>query len=59
MTRYIDTAGIAEDLELQRKYVTDRVIKRPDFPAPVIALSQKTRKWLLSEYWAWKNRRVR
>lgn len=55
MTRYVDTADIAEDLELGRKYVTDRVVKRTDFPKPVINLTQKTRKWARAEFNRWKN----
>lgn len=55
MTRYVDTADIAEDLELGRKYVTDRLVKRPDFPSPVINLTQKTRKWARAEFDRWKN----
>jgi predicted DNA-binding transcriptional regulator AlpA len=55
MTRYVDTADIAEDLELGRKYVTDRVVKRADFPKPVINLTQKTRKWARAEFNRWKS----
>ena len=41
----IGTAGIAKMLGLARTYVTDNIVKRPDFPAPVLELSQKTRRW--------------
>lgn len=53
--RYVSTADIAADLELSRAYVTDRLVKRPDFPAPKINVSQKTRRWLRSEYERWKS----
>lgn len=54
MSRYLGTAEIAADLGLSQKYVTDRIVKRPDFPAPKIALSQKTRRWLRDEFEKWK-----
>lgn len=41
----IDTAGIAAMLGLSREHVTDRLIKRPDFPRPVVNLSRRTRRW--------------
>lgn len=53
MSERVNTAGIAELLGLDREYVTDRVVKRPDFPAPVLALSRKTRLWLRAEVQEW------
>lgn len=53
MAERINTATIADMLGLEREYVTDRVVKRPDFPAPVLALSQKTRLWLRAEVQEW------
>ena len=50
----IDTADIAEDLKLGRDYVTRRVVKRPEFPAPSLVLSRKTVKWAREAYEAWK-----
>lgn len=50
----ISTADIAEDLGLGRDYVTSRLTKRPDFPAPTLRLSQKTVRWLRDDYEAWK-----
>jgi predicted DNA-binding transcriptional regulator AlpA len=41
----IDTAGIAAILGYKRRYVTDVISKRPDFPKPVFNLSQKNRRW--------------
>lgn len=41
----LNTKGIADLLGLARTYVTDNIVKRPDFPAPVLEISQKTRRW--------------
>lgn len=48
-TRLVDTADIAEMLGVCRAHVTNRIVKRPDFPAPVINLSQKLKKWSAEE----------
>lgn len=53
MTDTIDTARIAEILGCSRKHVTERVVKRPDFPVPKIAVSRKTRRWDEEEVRAW------
>lgn len=53
MSELIDTAGIAKALGLERTYVTDRVVKREDFPAPAFALSNKTVRWRLSDFESW------
>jgi len=53
MTDTIDTARIAELLGCSRKHVTDRLIKRPDFPAPKIAVSRKCRRWAEADVMAW------
>ncbi len=54
MTALLDTAAIAAWLGLEREYVTDRVVKRPDFPPPVLVLSRKTRLWLRTDVEAWQ-----
>lgn len=41
----MNTADIAAFLGLCRAYVTDQLVKRHDFPQPVIEMSQKTRRW--------------
>jgi predicted DNA-binding transcriptional regulator AlpA len=41
----LDTEEIAGLLGVSRKHVTDRIVTRPDFPKPVICLSQRVRKW--------------
>ncbi len=45
MKDLIDTADIAELLKVDRRYVTDRLTKRPDFPAPCVNLNRKVRRW--------------
>lgn len=50
---YIDTGDIAAILGLEREYVTDRLTKRPDFPAPALVLSRKTVRWLSADFDAW------
>jgi predicted DNA-binding transcriptional regulator AlpA len=44
---------IASSLKLNKVYVRDKVVKRPDFPRPAIFLSQKTRRWMLEDVQAW------
>lgn len=41
----LDTADIANLLGVSRAHVTDRIMKRPDAPKPVINLSRRTRRW--------------
>lgn len=52
----IDTAGIAALLGVCRRHVTERLSKRPDFPPPIINISQKTRRWSRSEVLSWAKR---
>ena len=49
----VDTAAIAQLLGMSRAHVTDRLSKRPDFPAPAVNLSQKARRWRLQDVMAW------
>lgn len=49
----IDTGGIAGMLGLTRAHVTDRLCKRPGFPAPVLRLSRKTVRWSRREIERW------
>jgi predicted DNA-binding transcriptional regulator AlpA len=53
MEQLIDTQGIAQILGVTRKHVTDRLTKGPTFPAPVINLSRKTRRWDRAAVMAW------
>lgn len=50
---YITTADMAEALGVTREYCTDRLVKRPDFPAPALVLSRKTVRWLREDFDAW------
>lgn len=45
----IDTADIAKMLDCTRNHVTDRIVKQADFPAPVINLSSRLRRWKLTD----------
>ncbi|MEJ3621085.1 hypothetical protein [Brachymonas wangyanguii] len=45
MSALLDTQGIAEMFDLSRRHVTNVIIKRPDFPAPVVNISRRTRYW--------------
>lgn len=49
----LDTAGIAAMLGYKRRYVTDVISKRPDFPRPVLALSQKNKRWSETDVLRW------
>lgn len=49
----IDTGGIAALLGVSRPHVTDRLTKDPTFPAPVIDLSQRLRRWDRAQVLAW------
>lgn len=52
----IDTGGIAKLLGVSRAHVTDRLTKAPTFPAPVIDLSQRMRRWNREQVLAWMSR---
>lgn len=45
--------GIADALKLHRKFVRDRLVKKPGFPRPAVAISQKNRRWRASDIEAW------
>lgn len=49
----IDRKGIAQLTGYTLKYVTDNVTKRPDFPKPAQALSQRNVRWALADIHAW------
>jgi predicted DNA-binding transcriptional regulator AlpA len=53
MNDLIGTADIANMLRLTRDYVTDRLTKKPGFPKPRVAISQKTRLWSRSDIEKW------
>lgn len=59
MSALIDTRAIAERLELTREYVTDKLVKRPDFPKPYLNINRKVRKWLAEDVEMWRKRTAR
>lgn len=40
-------------VKLSRDYVRDRLVKRPDFPRPTFALSQKSKRWKREDVVGW------
>lgn len=62
MSDYIGTDDIAQLTGLKRTYVTDKLVKQPDFPPPAIRLSQKIKRWDRVEVDRWleqKRRKIR
>jgi predicted DNA-binding transcriptional regulator AlpA len=49
----VDSEGISNMLGLSRAHVTGRLTKRPDFPQPIVNLSQRIRRWLRSDVESW------
>jgi predicted DNA-binding transcriptional regulator AlpA len=49
----IDTKQIAQLLGVTRAHCVGRIIKRPDFPAPTINVSQRLRKWKRADVLRW------
>lgn len=54
--KLIDSADIAAMLGMNRAYCVGRILKRPDFPKPAINITQKTRRWRLSDIQRWATR---
>lgn len=53
MTEMIDTKEIASMLSVSREHCVNRIIKRPDFPKPVVDLSQRLRRWRRQDVMKW------
>jgi predicted DNA-binding transcriptional regulator AlpA len=53
MSAYMTTEQIAEMLHVTRRYVTNTLTKRADFPEPCLNLSQRMRRWKESDIRAW------
>lgn len=49
----IDTKQIAQLLGVTRAHAVGRIIKRHDFPKPVIDVSQRLRKWNIQDVLKW------
>lgn len=50
---YVTTKDIAERLGVKQEYVTDKLTKRADFPAPVVNVSQRLRRWSRADFERW------
>lgn len=48
-----DTQQIAAHLGVGRRYVTEELTKKPDFPKPVINRSQRIRRWAIAAVKQW------
>lgn len=44
----LDLSDIANLYRVSRRYARDVLVKSPGFPMPVLAISQKTRRWSVS-----------
>ena len=55
----LDTAQIAALLGVSRRHVTGSITKRPDFPKPVLNLSQRVRGWSREAVTEWVRRETR
>jgi predicted DNA-binding transcriptional regulator AlpA len=43
-------------VQMRREYVRDKLVKRPDFPRPAFALSQKSKRWSSEDIRRWLER---
>jgi hypothetical protein len=53
MIETMNTAEIAELLRMQQRQVTDRLIKRPDFPKPWFGRCRNQRLWRKEDVLVW------
>lgn len=56
MDDLISTADIATMAKCSRPYVTDKLVKRVDFPKPAVDVSQKMRRWRRADVERWLTR---
>ena len=49
----IDTKAIAQMLGVTRAHCVGRIVKRPDFPAPAVNVSQRLKRWRKTEVMKW------
>lgn len=56
-TQTIGTAEIARMLNVSREHVTDRLIKLPTFPSPVVNVTRRIRYWRRADVEAWAAKR--
>lgn len=52
----VGTGELAAMWGLNREFVTNSITKRPDFPAPALNLTRKTRRWRRDEVEAWRKK---
>ena len=57
MSATLDTGQIAALLGVSRAHVTDKLTKRAGFPAPVVNLSRKMRRWRECDVMAYAGKR--
>ena len=53
MTDLLDTKDIAQMLGVTRAHCVGRIVKRPDFPKPAVAVSQRLKRWRKAEVLKW------
>lgn len=59
MNDLITIADISAALNLSHAYTRDRLVKRPDFPRPALALSQKCRRWSRGDFEKWVSKNMK
>lgn len=59
MTDLITLEDISTVLNLSHAYTRDRLVKRPDFPRPALALSQKCRRWNRGDFEKWVSKNMK
>jgi predicted DNA-binding transcriptional regulator AlpA len=59
MTDLMTIDDISTALNLSHAYTRDRLVKRPDFPRPAVALSQKCRRWNRDDFNAWLHKHTK
>jgi predicted DNA-binding transcriptional regulator AlpA len=53
MNDLLDTKDIAQMLGVTRAHCVGRIVKRPDFPKPAVALTQRLKRWRKAEVMKW------
>lgn len=59
MNDLITLEDISAALNLKHEYTRDRLVKRPDFPRPALALSQKCRRWNRHDFETWMDKHLK
>lgn len=52
----LDYTGVAELLGVSRRNLVERISKRPDFPKPIVRISQRTVWWDPRDVLEWAKR---